>query len=40
VGFTAMTNRASRTVLEKAGLRFETIFEHAGLPHWLGRALP
>jgi [ribosomal protein S5]-alanine N-acetyltransferase len=40
VGFTAMTNRASRTVLEKAGLHFETIFEHAGLPHWLGRALP
>jgi RimJ/RimL family protein N-acetyltransferase len=40
VGFTAITNRASRRVLEKAGMRFETIFEHAGLPHWLGRALP
>jgi RimJ/RimL family protein N-acetyltransferase len=40
VGFTATTNRASRRVLEKAGMRFETIFEHAGQPHWLGRALP
>jgi RimJ/RimL family protein N-acetyltransferase len=39
VGFTMTTNRPSRRVLEKAGMRFETIFEHAGLPHWLGRAL-
>jgi len=37
VGFTATTNRASRRVLEKAGLHYEAIFEHAGLPHWLGR---
>jgi RimJ/RimL family protein N-acetyltransferase len=37
VGFTATSNRASRRVLEKVGLRFEAIFEHAGLPHWLGR---
>jgi RimJ/RimL family protein N-acetyltransferase len=40
VGFAATTNGASRRVLEKAGMRFETIFEHAGLPHWLGRSLP
>jgi RimJ/RimL family protein N-acetyltransferase len=39
VGFTMTSNRPSRQVLEKAGMRFETIFEHAGLPHWLGRAL-
>jgi [ribosomal protein S5]-alanine N-acetyltransferase len=37
VGFTATANRASRRVLEKAGMRFEESFEHAGLPHWLGR---
>ena len=37
VGFTATSNRASRRVLEKVGLRFEAIFERAGLPHWLGR---
>jgi len=40
LGFTATTNGASRRVLEKVGMRFETIFEHAGIPHWLGRALP
>jgi [ribosomal protein S5]-alanine N-acetyltransferase len=40
LGFTATTNGASRRVLEKVGMRFETIFEHAGVPHWLGRALP
>jgi RimJ/RimL family protein N-acetyltransferase len=40
VGFAAVTNGASRRVLEKAGLRFEAIFLHAGLPHWLGRANP
>jgi len=39
VGFTMTTNRPSRRVLEKVGMRFETVFEHAGLPHWLGRAL-
>jgi [ribosomal protein S5]-alanine N-acetyltransferase len=38
VGFTATTNTASRRVLEKVGMHFETIFEHAGLPHWLGRS--
>ncbi len=37
VGFTTTTNGASRRVLEKAGLRFETTFERAGLLHWLGR---
>jgi ribosomal-protein-alanine N-acetyltransferase len=38
VGFTAVGNHASQRVLEKAGMRFETIFQRAGLPHWLGRA--
>jgi [ribosomal protein S5]-alanine N-acetyltransferase len=38
VGFTAVGNHASQRVLEKAGMRFETIFRHAGLAHWLGRA--
>jgi [ribosomal protein S5]-alanine N-acetyltransferase len=38
VGFTAVGNHASRRVLEGAGLHFEAIFQHAGLPHWLGRA--
>jgi [ribosomal protein S5]-alanine N-acetyltransferase len=38
VGFTAVGNLASRRVLEQAGFHFQTIFEHAGLPHWLGRA--
>jgi [ribosomal protein S5]-alanine N-acetyltransferase len=38
VGFTAVGNHASRRVLEKAGMRFEAIFQYAGLPHWLGRA--
>jgi RimJ/RimL family protein N-acetyltransferase len=38
VGFTAVGNHASQRVLEKAGMRFEAIFQHAGLPHWLGRA--
>jgi ribosomal-protein-alanine N-acetyltransferase len=40
VGFTATTNRASRRVLEKAGMLFEAIFDRAGLPHWLGRLRP
>jgi RimJ/RimL family protein N-acetyltransferase len=37
VGFTMTTNIASQRVLEKAGLRFERVLEHAGLPHWFGR---
>lgn len=40
VGMTADTNRASRRVLEGAGLRFERTFTRAGLPHWLGRLRP
>jgi [ribosomal protein S5]-alanine N-acetyltransferase len=41
VGFTLTTNAASRRVLEKIGMRFDaTTFEHAGLPHLLGRLLP
>ena len=40
VGFTATTNRASRRVLERAGFRFESLIDHAGLPHWLGRVRP
>jgi RimJ/RimL family protein N-acetyltransferase len=37
VGFTWTENPASAHVLEKAGLRFERVIEHAGLPHWFGR---
>jgi len=37
VGFTAISNRASRHVLEKVGMRIEATVEHAGLAHWLGR---
>jgi ribosomal-protein-alanine N-acetyltransferase len=37
VGFTLTTNIASQRVLEKAGLSFERVLEHAGLPHWFGR---
>ncbi len=41
VGLTLTTNVASRRVLEKTGMRFERQrFEHAGLPHLLGRLLP
>src|SRR4029077_20870118 len=41
VGLTAITNIASRRVLEKAGMRIERdTVEHAGLSHWLGRLLP
>lgn len=40
VGFAAITNGASRRVLEKAGLHFEAFFQHAGLSHWLGRWSP
>jgi ribosomal-protein-alanine N-acetyltransferase len=36
VGLTAIRNGPSRRVLEKAGMRFEEIFERAGLPHWFG----
>jgi ribosomal-protein-alanine N-acetyltransferase len=41
VGLTTTTNVASRRALEKSGMRFhEYAFEHAGIPHWLGRLLP
>ncbi len=41
LGFTLTTNSASRRVLEKVGMRFDReTFEHAGLPHLLGRLLP
>ena len=40
VGFTTMSNGASRQVLEKVGVRYERSFERAGLPHWLGRWRP
>jgi len=40
VGVTATSNHASRRVLEKVGMRFEEIFERAGLPHLLGRMRP
>ena len=40
VGFTATTNHASRRVLENVGVRFESFFDRAGLPHWLGRLRP
>jgi RimJ/RimL family protein N-acetyltransferase len=37
VAFTRTTNLASQRVMEKAGLRRETAFEHVGLPHVLFR---
>jgi len=37
VGFTLTTNIASQRVLEKAGLVYERVLEHAGLPHWFAR---
>jgi RimJ/RimL family protein N-acetyltransferase len=40
VGLAAVSNRASRRVLEKAGMRLEQRLEHAGLPHLLGHARP
>jgi len=40
VGFTTMSNGASRQVLEKVGVHYERSFERAGLPHWLGRWHP
>jgi ribosomal-protein-alanine N-acetyltransferase len=40
VGVAATSNRASRRVLEKVGLRFGESFERAGLPHVLGRMHP
>lgn len=40
VGFTAVSNRASRRVLEKVGMRIESTFERAGVEHWLGRLRP
>jgi [ribosomal protein S5]-alanine N-acetyltransferase len=39
-GLVAPHNLASRRVLEKAGIRFETTVEHGGLPHLLGRVRP
>jgi RimJ/RimL family protein N-acetyltransferase len=38
VAFTRTDNRASLRVMEKAGLRVEREFEHAGWPHILCRA--
>jgi RimJ/RimL family protein N-acetyltransferase len=37
VGFAWTENPASIHVLESAGLRFEHVIQHAGLPHWFGR---
>jgi len=38
VGLAAMSNRASRRVLEKTGMRFDSdTIERAGLAHWVGR---
>jgi [ribosomal protein S5]-alanine N-acetyltransferase len=37
VGFTLTTNVASQRVLQKAGIGFERVIEHAGRPHWFGR---
>ena len=37
VGLAAVSNRASRRVLEKAGLPPRKPLQHAGLPHLLGR---
>jgi [ribosomal protein S5]-alanine N-acetyltransferase len=40
VAFTAVSNRASRQVLEKVGIRMESTFERGGVAHWLGRLRP
>jgi RimJ/RimL family protein N-acetyltransferase len=40
VGFTAVSNGASRHVLEKVGMRVESTFERGGVEHWLGRLRP
>jgi len=37
LAWTTTTNGASWRVLEKVGMHFEAIVEHAGLPHRLGR---
>jgi len=38
VGLAALSNRASRRVLEKTGMRFDAdTVQHAGLAHWVGR---
>jgi RimJ/RimL family protein N-acetyltransferase len=37
VGITTASNRASRRVLEKTGMRLGERIEHAGMPHLLGR---
>jgi [ribosomal protein S5]-alanine N-acetyltransferase len=40
VGVAARTNVASLRVLSREGIRFESVVEHAGLPHELGRFYP
>ena len=38
VGLAALSNRASRRVLEKTGMRFDAdTVERARLAHWVGR---
>ncbi len=37
VGLTTTTNTASQRVLSRAGLRFESVLQYAGLPHRLAR---
>jgi ribosomal-protein-alanine N-acetyltransferase len=37
IAFTLIHNRASRRVMEKAGLSYEREFLHVGLPHALYR---
>lgn len=39
MGFTLTTNLSSQRVLQKAGMRYERVIEHAGRPHWLGRVV-
>jgi RimJ/RimL family protein N-acetyltransferase len=41
VGLASTVNAPSRRVLEKAGLRFDgSLFDHAGIPHRIGRLPP
>jgi [ribosomal protein S5]-alanine N-acetyltransferase len=37
VGFVTVDNLASQRVMERAGMRFESVFERASLPHRLAR---
>ncbi len=37
VGFTAISNRASQRVLQKAGIELTELVTYAGIPHLLGR---